>query len=118
MRPRRRSAASSASVSVVLPLPDAGAAMTSPGVLFPATLVLRGWSEPAIIVRVVKCAVGKIARGERWPDQDQRRAFDRFSAHLGAARRQRGANDDLLRPARAHHHGDSAVGATMRDQRR
>src|SRR5258706_12711660 len=94
--------------------------MTSPGVLFlfASTPSLRGWSEPAVIVRVVKRAVGKIMRGERRPDQNQRRAFDRFSAHLGADRRQRGANDDLLRPARAHHHGDGAVSSIMRNQRR
>src|SRR5580704_12632224 len=111
MRPRRRSAASIASVSVVLPLPDAGAAMTSPGALFSATPGLRGWSKSAIVVRVVERTVGKIACGERRPDQDQRRSFDRLGAYFGADGRQRRANDDLFRPARARNHGDGAVGA-------
>src|SRR3984893_16537289 len=115
MRPRRRSAASSANVSVVLPLPDAGAAMISPRVLFPATPGLRGWSEPAIIVRVVKRTVGKITRGERRPDQDQRGAFDARGAYFGRDRGERGANDDLFRPTRAQPHRGGGSRSAMTD---
>src|ERR1700733_4933619 len=90
--PRCLSAARMASVTVVLPAPECGAAMISPRAVIIVLLRRRpnlavpsrcASAKPAAIVGVIKRAVAKVFRGQSPADHDQRRALDFCRRDLG-----------------------------------
>src|ERR1700709_953941 len=66
-------------------------------------------AKPALIGAVIERAVAEIAGGQHFADQNQRGAIDAGLLNLVDDGAERGADDLLVRPTGAKHHGDRAV---------